>query len=129
MHGLNQTTSPVINGTLADRRDDSREEVFLPTVVTAGRQTLLKAELVNISCTGFLVRIQGQFERRDRVRLALPVLGDLPAEVMWSMAGCAGCRFIYEIDRRDFSQLLAAISQAANGWLDEHPALQTLPRA
>jgi PilZ domain len=105
-------------GTIADRRDDRREEVFLKTILITGRDQFAPAELVNISHTGFLVRTRVEFKKHDRLRLALPVVGDLPAEVAWSLAGCAGCRFIYSLNDTDYILLLSAIRIAKPDWRD-----------
>lgn len=103
-----------------NRRQHEREDVFLHTVISIGRDDYVPADLVNISTSGFLVRCNRSFQRKDRLRIALPMLGDMPAEVMWCLAGCVGCQLVYPVKEQDFPRLLAEIRRAPRNWFEQN---------
>lgn len=98
-----------VAGAFVDKRADVREEVFLRTNIFWPRDNSAPAELVDISQSGFLIRTRPEFRKLDRLRIALPLVGEQPAEVAWALAGCVGCRFVYTIGDHDFVLLLKAI--------------------
>ena len=104
-----------------DRREDCRAEVFLKTIVTHGRNELVPAELVNLSCAGFLIRIKPRFRKSSHIQIALPKLGYIPSKVIWSLQGCAGCLFVNPLEEHDFNTMLRAIRHAKPGWLETLP--------
>lgn len=65
--------------------------------------------IVNLSPHGLMARCEGAFTVGERVRIALPVVGVVIAEVRWALGGRVGCRLDQGIDRASYYELLAAL--------------------
>ena len=89
-----------------------RDHVDLLTAVSRGRQFIIEGRIVDISPFGCHVRTQGVFEPYDRIRILLPLVGDVEAFVAWSLNGCFGARFSEAISKAAYPQILAAIKMA-----------------
>ena len=100
----------------SDQRRAERIEVFLRTTLTSGRKSGINAQLVNISTHGFMVRTSEAFEEQARIRILLPVAGDIPAKVVWSLGGRIGCAFDIPFDEKEFARVLGAIKTARPNW-------------
>lgn len=88
----------------AERDDvDYRATAALPD----GR--LASLLVVNISPRGLMARCDEPLEVRDRLRLTMPGIGAVDAEVRWSLGGRLGCEFAEPIDRAAYYELLAAL--------------------
>ncbi len=97
------------------RRAD-RDEVFLRTTMSHGRRSEIAGQLVNISAQGFMVRTLESFAADDRIRILLPLAGDVPATVAWALGGRLGCAFDTPFDEKLYRRLLAAIRSARPNW-------------
>ncbi len=65
--------------------------------------------VVNISPHGLMVRCDTEYQVGQRMRITLPVVGVVVAEIRWSLGGRMGCNFDRPIDRASYYDLLAAM--------------------
>ncbi|TPG15215.1 PilZ domain-containing protein [Sphingomonas koreensis] len=65
--------------------------------------------IVNISALGLMARCDTAFEIGDRIRLTLPVVGVVVAEVRWSLGGRVGCQLDQPIALSDYYELMATM--------------------
>ncbi|MEO8722090.1 MAG: PilZ domain-containing protein [Sphingobium sp.] len=96
----------------AERRRAERDRIFLKTQITWVRNNVAPVTLVDISETGFHARTQATFAKNDRLRIMLPLVDNVPAEIAWNRDGYIGCRFIYHFEAIAFRQLVEAIRTA-----------------
>ncbi|MES2988948.1 MAG: PilZ domain-containing protein [Pseudomonadota bacterium] len=93
------------NLAFAEVRREGREEVhyraraFGPDAKSHG---LL---IVNISPHGLMARCEACFEVGDRIRIQLPVVGVMVAEIRWSLGGRLGAQFENVIDLASYYEL------------------------
>jgi hypothetical protein len=97
-------------------RRDTRDEVFLRTMLSCGRKIGIGGQLVNISTSGFMVRTLEAFAPDSIVRILLPLAGEVPARVVWAMGGRVGCAFESPFDDKLYPKLLVAIRSAKPDW-------------
>lgn len=97
-------------------RRASRDEVFLRTSLSWGRKTGISGQLVNISASGFMARTLEAFTAESRIRILLPLAGEVPAQVVWAMGGRIGCAFDQPFDEKLYPRLLSAIKLARPNW-------------
>ena len=93
----------------ADPRRAEREEVGYRTSAIAldgGHHTLL---VVNISPHGLMARCEEPLAAGNRIRVRLPEVGAIEAQVRWSLGGRLGCEFPEPIDLAPYYDLLAAL--------------------
>jgi len=99
------------------RRRSDRVAVDLVTVVLRDGRPDLEVRLVDLSPFGFHARhSESHLARDDRLRIDLPLLGDMPARVIWTIKGCFGCRFSVPIEERAYLRLLAVVRACDTGW-------------
>jgi len=79
------------------------------TLLSHADRARIDAHIVDISPLGCSIHAQGRFQRGDAVRVLLPLLGDVHAQVAWSLEGCFGCWFDREIGEERYPHLLAAM--------------------
>jgi hypothetical protein len=72
--------------------------------------------LVNISPLGFMVREYGTTQKGAMVRLVLPRLGEVEAQVVWSLGGRIGAEFTKEIDSYAYAAMLSAARSRRQRW-------------
>jgi hypothetical protein len=65
--------------------------------------------IVNISALGLMARTESVLETGDRIRVTLPVVGVVAAEVRWSLGGRIGCQLDQPIALSDYYDLMAAM--------------------
>lgn len=95
-----------------DRRTSDRDEVHYRARAfgpDAQPHTLL---IVNISPHGLMARCDHQFAEGARLRVMLPVVGALPAEIRWSLGGRVGVSFDSAVDLASYYELLAQMLKA-----------------
>ena len=63
------------------------------------------------SALGLMARCEGEFAVGDRLRLTLPVVGVVAAEVRWSLGGRVGCQLDQPIALSDYYALLAVMAR------------------
>lgn len=97
-------------------RRAERDEVFLRISLTVGRKTGLSAQLVNISPYGFMARTLEPLSPESRIRIPLPLAGEMAAKIVWSLGGRIGGLFEVPIDEKDYPKVLAAIKAAKPNW-------------
>jgi hypothetical protein len=94
---------------LADGRAEWRDEVELPTRAFGPDARALPLLIVNLSPHGLMARSEARLREGDRIRVTLPVVGAIAAEVRWSIDGRLGCRFDSGLDRASYYDLLATV--------------------
>jgi hypothetical protein len=87
-----------------------RDEVHYRTRGTAADGRTLALLVVNISAMGMMARCEGtSFAVGDRLKVRLPVVGTIEAEVRWALGGRIGCELGRAIDLPAYYSLLAAM--------------------
>lgn len=92
-----------------DRRTTERDEVhYRARAVGPGNQpvTLL---IVNISPHGLMARCEKPFAEGDALRVTLPAVGVVVAEVRWSLGGRLGASFDTPIELAYYYELIAQL--------------------
>lgn len=69
----------------------------------------LMLQIVDISTHGLMARCETEYQAGERLRITLPVIGVVVAEIRWSLGGRIGCHFDRAIDRTSYYELLAAM--------------------
>lgn len=82
----------------AEQRRAPRESVFLSAVITAFGSGTSKHRVRNISTSGVCVDQAEGLKLGQTVAIALGILGDVGATVMWIDKGLAGLRFAQPIE-------------------------------
>ena len=95
-----------------DRREAPREEVFYRTRALAG-DTTVPLHLVNISAGGFMARTEDELTVGAPLRVRLPVVGEVRAEIRWALGGRIGCQFDRMIGLAAYLELLGALMKDA----------------
>lgn len=65
--------------------------------------------IVNISPHGLMARCDACFEVGDRIRIQLPVVGVMVAEIRWALGGRLGAQFEHAIDLASYYELAATM--------------------
>lgn len=92
-----------------ERRAIDRDEVHYRVRAygpDARSHTLL---VVNISPHGLMARCDAEFAQGDRLRIMLPVVGVMVAEIRWSLGGRIGVHLDTAIDLASYYELLATL--------------------
>jgi hypothetical protein len=79
------------------RRKD-RHPVEVEAVVHRSDGTKAPAKLTNFSDDGCLIEAGGDFRIGERLQIAIPRMGQVKAQVRWSLPGSAGAKFLVESD-------------------------------
>ena len=108
-------SSPV-SSDFSDQRRSDRDEVFLRTVLTAGKKSGISTQLVNLSKHGFMARTLEPLAKNSEIRILLPYAGEVSATVIWSLGGRIGCSFKMPFDDREYPKILAAVKTAKPNW-------------
>lgn len=95
-----------------DRRTADRDEVHYRARAFGPDAQPVTLLVVNISPHGLMARCDSDFAERDRLRLTLPVIGPLAAEIRWSLGGRIGVSFDQPIDLASYYELLAQMLKA-----------------
>jgi hypothetical protein len=96
-----------------DRRQSERDEVFYRTRASTPGLGSFPVQVVNISANGFMVRAEAELPVGQPLSIRLPVIGEVKAEVRWSLGGRIGCQFARMIDLAHYLELLAALLKDA----------------
>ncbi|MET0240112.1 MAG: PilZ domain-containing protein [Sphingobium sp.] len=96
----------------AQRRRAVRHEVDYPTMAWRSRGEQFDARLIDISSTGFHARCEHRFDRGENLRVLLPVLGVMEAQIAWSLSGCCGGWFVDPVGAVAFADMLTEIRLA-----------------
>jgi hypothetical protein len=93
----------------ADKRDAPRDEVHYRARAFDGNARPLSLLVVNLSAQGLMARVDSDRPVGERLRITLPVIGVVAAEVRWSLGGRIGCELDQQIGVADYFDVLAAI--------------------
>lgn len=75
-----------------------RHPVEVDAVVHRDDGTKAKVRLVNFSSEGCRIEAASDLRIGERVRIAIPRMGQMSAQVRWALLGSAGAKFLTEID-------------------------------
>ncbi|KQN26446.1 pilus assembly protein PilZ [Sphingomonas sp. Leaf33] len=100
---------PLGNLAKSDGRREDRDEVHYRARATHADGRTLQLLIVNISPHGFMARCDASVAEDDQLRVTLPGLGAVPADVRWALGGRVGCELGKPIGLGDYYELLAAI--------------------
>ena len=81
---------------MAGRKERHPVEIDAVVHRTDGRKQPVK--LSNFSDEGCRIEAAGEFHIGERLQIAIPRMGQIKAQVRWSLAGSAGARFLAESD-------------------------------
>lgn len=99
-----------------DQRRSDRDEVFLRTVLAAGKKSDISAQVVNISAHGCMARTTEPLGQNLKIRILIPFAGEVAATVVWSLGGRIGCSFEIPFEDNEYPKILAAIKTAKPNW-------------
>jgi hypothetical protein len=92
------------------RRSVARAVINHLTTISVDGAEMLDARLIDISPYGFQARARGPIlTRGDRIAVTLPLVGDVPGNVMWGLKGFFGSKFGAPIEPDAYSELLGFI--------------------
>ncbi|MEZ0496601.1 PilZ domain-containing protein [Sphingomonas sp. IW22] len=94
-----------------EQRSEDRDEVQFRARASGPDNRALSLLVVNLSPNGMMARCEDAFAPGDRLRVTLPVVGAMSAEVRWALGGRIGCQFESGIDRATYRELLATVMQ------------------
>ncbi|MGY4395846.1 hypothetical protein ACVWZA_001019 [Sphingomonas sp. UYAg733] len=97
------------NAAIADNREISRDEVHYRARAYGPDARPLSLLIVNMSALGLMARCDMDIAEGSRLRVTLPVVGVIAAEVRWCLGGRMGCELDHPIDLADYYELLAAL--------------------
>lgn len=96
-----------------ERRRTPRDDVDYATVATRNWTETFDVRLLNISPMGFHARTKEPFERGQKLRITLPIVGEVEGQVAWALTGCCGGWLIEAITPDSYAKVLTAIQDAA----------------
>lgn len=94
---------------MSDERSEPRDAVHHRTRAAHPDGRLLPLLVVNTSQGGLMARCDAPCEEGDRLRVDLPQIGHVVAEVRWCLGGRLGCRFERTLGLAEYYTLLAAL--------------------
>lgn len=71
-----------------------RDSVAIDAVVHRNDGSKKGVTLSNLSTDGCRIESDGDFRIGEKVRIAIPAIGKLKAQVRWALPGSAGAKFI-----------------------------------
>jgi hypothetical protein len=92
-----------------DRRLIERDEVHYRARAFGPDAQPVTLLIVNISPHGLMARCEKPFAEGDRMRVTLPAIGVVAAEVRWSLGGRLGASFDTAIDLASYYELIAQL--------------------
>ena len=94
-----------------DSRGEPRDEVMHRTRATDSDGRSIKLVLVNMSANGLMARCEGDPKAGERLRVHLPILGEVDAVVRWSLGGRIGCELERTIPLADYYGMLTVMTR------------------
>lgn len=92
-----------------DVRRENRDEVHYRARAFGPDAKPLTLLVVNISSNGLMARCDAAYTVGDRIRVSLPVVGVMVAEIRWSLGGRMGCQFDRTVDLATYYELVASL--------------------
>jgi len=96
-----------------DERAIPRDEVHYRARALGPDDKMLSLLIVNLSALGLMARADTNYDVGDKLRVTLPVVGTVVAEIRWTLGGRLGCELARPIDLASYYDLLAALVRAA----------------
>ena len=93
----------------ADSRTASRDEVHYRARAVGLDGKPVSLLIVNMSALGLMARCDTAYAIGDKLRVTLPVIGSIMAEIRWSLGGRIGCELDRPIELADYYDVLAAL--------------------
>ena len=94
---------------MTDERSEPRDAVHHRTRAAHPDGRLLPLVIVNTSQSGLMARCDAPCGEGDRLRVDLPQIGHVVAEVRWCLGGRLGCRFERQLGLAEYYTLLAGL--------------------
>lgn len=95
-----------------DERSEPRDDVHFRARAFGPDNRPLNLLLVNISARGIMARCEADYAIGEVIRIQLPVVGAVRAEVRWALGGRIGCQLDRLIALSDYYALLAVMVKA-----------------
>lgn len=92
-----------------DRRLIERDEVHYRARAFGPDAQPVTLLIVNISPHGLMARCEKPFAEGDRIRVTLPAVGVVAAEIRWALGGRLGASFDTAIDLAAYYELVAQL--------------------
>ncbi|MFZ5793244.1 MAG: PilZ domain-containing protein [Sphingomonas sp.] len=96
-------------GQVADKRALARDEVHYRARAYGPDAQQVSLLIVNLSALGLMARAEVPYGEGDRLRVTLPVVGVVVAEIRWALGGRIGCELDQPIDLADYYEVLAVM--------------------
>ena len=100
---------PLDNMAWADHRASARDEVHYRARAVGPDARQMWLLIVNISAQGLMARYDGDMPVGTQLRITLPVVGTVLAEVRWSLGGRIGCALEAVVPLSHYYALLTAL--------------------
>lgn len=94
---------------MTEDRSEQRDAVHHRTRAVHPDGRLLPLVVVNTSQGGLMARCDTTCEEGDRLRVDLPQIGPVVAEVRWCLGGRLGCRFERPLGLAEYYTLLSGL--------------------
>ncbi len=92
-----------------ERRETPRDEVHYRVRAFGVDAQPVSILIVNLSAQGLMARVDADRPVGERLRITLPVVGVIVAEVRWSLGGRIGCELDQQIPVAEYFEVLAAL--------------------
>lgn len=92
-----------------EKRETPRDEVHYRVRAFGGDAQPVSILIVNLSAQGLMARVDADRPVGERLRITLPVVGVIVAEVRWSLGGRIGCELDQQIGVAEYFEVLAAL--------------------
>ncbi len=99
------------NLAFSDVRREDRDEVHYRARGTRAGGAALPLLVVNMSPHGFMARCEAEIAEGERLRITLPGVGTVTAEVRWALGGRIGCQLERPVPLGNYYELLAALTR------------------
>lgn len=76
-----------------DRRKAARHSIAFETLMCDREGNSFGAGIVNLSLGGLMARVDAELHERDPVRIDLPAIGWVRADLVWVLGDMIGARF------------------------------------
>ena len=97
---------------VTDNRALARDEVHYRARAYGPDARQISLLIVNLSAMGLMARADLPYAVGERLRITLPVVGVVIAELRWSLGGRIGCALDQPIDLADYYEVLAVMLKA-----------------
>ena len=97
----------------AEIRREGRDDVHYRARGFGPDARQLNLIIVNLSPHGLMARCERPLEIGQRIRVILPIIGPVAAEIRWSLGGRIGCQFDQAIDLAGYYELIAVVVKAS----------------